>query len=75
MDHHDVVGRQINALVGADDSRIVPLGNPAKKNSGECFRSKIQGAAHAGNVVSRDHCAEHGGEMQNADTVFGSESF
>ena len=56
---------QVDARICLGDRRIVPGGDLAQKDSCQRLRRELQFSGNSGNVVGRNHRAQHGRNVQD----------
>src|SRR5581483_1932817 len=66
--HHDDVGiGKIDSRVHRTDGLIIPLGNFAEEDFRQSIGSKFNFRVDSGDVVGRNDCSEHGGNIQDLE--------
>src|SRR5580700_11432595 len=71
MDDNDGLRRELYAGISIRDSGVVPRCNLAEEYPRQGFRSELHLATYSRNVISRNHRAQHGGDVQDLDLSLG----
>src|SRR5258708_38695145 len=64
MDYNNVDVRKFHAGIQFGDPGLIPFVDLSQKDVGQNVSAKLQFLAHGRNIVDRDDCTEHRGQVQ-----------